>query len=340
MQEKKELNWVNVAKAISIITVLFVHTENYYGLKLGEINQFLRGFYVNAFFLISGYLLFRKQLNKPAIEAGSAQYIIGDGKKLIFILYRLYIPMIIFSAIEFLPKIMITHRAFEFNALLIETVGAGTYWFTSALLIAEVIIALLLVTRRQNIGFYVVALGIISSIGMYLYDIEIFHLHREPFFVSRGILACFFLGLGALYWKYEIWFDRVINKYTILLFIALYLYIAYFCPVAPRFLVSMGDMDVLGYFFGFLGSVILIWFCKQLPQIKTLTFIGRNSICFYFMSGALPITLSAIVKRIYPDPSFWGVFLVFGLTLIGAYIASLVIVKYLPWMLDIRKLKK
>ena len=122
MQEKKELNWVNVAKAISIITVLFVHTENYYGLKLGEINQFLCGFYVNAFFLISGYLLFRKQLNKPAIEAGSAQYIIGDGKKLIFsILYRLYIPMIIFSSIEFLPKIMITHRAFEFNALLIET---------------------------------------------------------------------------------------------------------------------------------------------------------------------------------------------------------------------------
>lgn len=74
-------------------------------------------------------------------------------------------------------------------------------------------------------------------------------------------------------------------------------------------------MDVLGYFFGFLGSVILIWFCKQLPQIKTLTFIGRNSICFYFMSGALPITLSAIVKRIYPDPSFWG-----GIFSIWAYI--------------------
>ena len=73
MQEKKELNWVNVAKAISIITVLFVHTENYYGLKLGEINQFLCGFYVNAFFLISGCLLFRKQLNKPAIEAGRSE---------------------------------------------------------------------------------------------------------------------------------------------------------------------------------------------------------------------------------------------------------------------------
>ena len=72
-----------------------------------------------------------------------------------------------------------------------------------------------------------------------------------------------------------------------------------------------------------------------MPQIKTLTFVGRNSICFYFMSGALPITLSAIIKRFYPEVSPWGVFLVFSLTLIGAYIASLVIVKYLPWMLDI-----
>lgn len=27
MQEKKELNWVNVAKAISIITVLFVYRK-------------------------------------------------------------------------------------------------------------------------------------------------------------------------------------------------------------------------------------------------------------------------------------------------------------------------
>lgn len=58
------------------------------------------------------------------------------------------------------------------------------------------------------------------------------------------------------------------------------------------------------------------------------------------MSGALPITLSAAVKRINPEVSLGGVFLIFGLTLIGAYIASLVIVKYLPWMLDIRKLKK
>lgn len=58
------------------------------------------------------------------------------------------------------------------------------------------------------------------------------------------------------------------------------------------------------------------------------------------MSGALPITFSAVVKRIYLDASLGGVFLVFGLTLIWAYIASLVIVKYLPWMLDIRELKK
>lgn len=90
-------------------------------------------------------------------------------------------------------------------------------------------------------------------------------------------------------------------------------------------MVSMGDMDVLGYFFGFLGSVILIWFCKQLLQIKTLTFVGRNSICFYFMSGALPITLSAIIKmcpfgvifNIWPYIN-WGVYSKLGYCEISA----------------------
>lgn len=52
MQQKKELNWVNAAKALCMIAVLFVHSENYYGMRLGEVNTFICGFYVNAFFMI------------------------------------------------------------------------------------------------------------------------------------------------------------------------------------------------------------------------------------------------------------------------------------------------
>lgn len=79
MQQKKDLNWVNVAKALCMIAVLFVHSENYYGMRLGEVNTFICGFYVNAFFMISGYLLFKKQLSSPPIESDCAQYVIGGG---------------------------------------------------------------------------------------------------------------------------------------------------------------------------------------------------------------------------------------------------------------------
>ena len=79
MQQKKDLNWVNVAKALCMIAVLFVHSENYYGMRLEVVNPFICGFYVNAFFMISGYLLFKKQLTAPAIESDCAQYAIGGG---------------------------------------------------------------------------------------------------------------------------------------------------------------------------------------------------------------------------------------------------------------------
>lgn len=248
--------------------------------------------------------------------------------------------MVIFSAIEFLPKIAIAHRPFDIDELILETIGAGTYWFTSALLIAEILIALLLLTRQKCVWFYVVMLGLVSAAGMYLYDIGIFRLYREPFFVSRGTLACLFLGLGGIYWKYENIFDRIVNKYTILPLLALYIYLGYFSPTTPRFMVSMGNMDALGYFYGFLGSVLLVWFCKRLPELKPVTFIGRNSICFYFMSGALPITLSVIAKRIHPEQAIYMLMFVFVLTLFISYIVSMVIVRYLPWLLDIRKIKK
>ena len=248
--------------------------------------------------------------------------------------------MVFFSAIEFLPKIAIAHRPFAMDELIVETIGAGTYWFTSALLIAEILIALLLLTRQKSVWFYVVMLGLVSGAGVYLYDKGVFRLYREPFFVSRGTLACLFLGLGAVYWKYENIFDRIVNKYTILPLLALYIYLGYFSPTTPRFMVSMGDMDALGYLYGFIGSVLLFWFCKRLPEWKPVTFIGRNSICFYFMSGALPITLSLIAKRIHSELTIYMLLFVFAFTLFISYIVSMVIVRYMPWLLDIRKINK
>lgn len=74
---KTIINWIDATKAISIMAVFFVHSQLYYGCWLDKVNDFIHPFYVNSFFFVSGYLLFRKQLSSPIIEEGVLQYVIG-----------------------------------------------------------------------------------------------------------------------------------------------------------------------------------------------------------------------------------------------------------------------
>ena len=54
----KNILWINILKAICIIGVYFVHTNQYYGTVTSGLNTFIHPFYVNAFFFVSGYLFF------------------------------------------------------------------------------------------------------------------------------------------------------------------------------------------------------------------------------------------------------------------------------------------
>lgn len=61
--EKKELLWINLLKAICIICVFYVHCQTYYGFGVKGVSTYIHPIYVNSFFFVSGYLLFRKQLS-------------------------------------------------------------------------------------------------------------------------------------------------------------------------------------------------------------------------------------------------------------------------------------
>lgn len=79
---KKSITWINNYKALCIIAVFFVHCQLYYGLTFDCLIDFVHPWYVNAFFFVSGYLLFWKQLSVPRIEEDKALYIsrIGGGR--------------------------------------------------------------------------------------------------------------------------------------------------------------------------------------------------------------------------------------------------------------------
>ena len=79
MSDKKNIIWINTLKAICILAVFLVHCQGYYGAGVGDANQFVHTFYVNAFFFVSGYLLFWKQLSEPKIMEERRLYMTSGG---------------------------------------------------------------------------------------------------------------------------------------------------------------------------------------------------------------------------------------------------------------------
>ena len=60
--ENKRFFWIDAVKTICMILVFFTtYTELCTGYSIRPMNDCLRPFYVNAFFFVSGYLLFRKK---------------------------------------------------------------------------------------------------------------------------------------------------------------------------------------------------------------------------------------------------------------------------------------
>ena len=76
---EKNIKWINAIKALCIIFVFLRHCESCYGMTSGVYGNFYLPFYVNAFFFVSGYLLFWKQLSEPKILEKTSEFAVGGG---------------------------------------------------------------------------------------------------------------------------------------------------------------------------------------------------------------------------------------------------------------------
>ena len=338
MNDQKNITWINVIKAISLVAVFFVHCQLYYGCIL-TLNRWIYPWYVNAFFFVSGYLLFWKQLSEPKIREDAKTYIsTGGGKTLLVnLLFRIIIPSIIFSIIEFVPSCLIQGRGIDFGYALHKTIGGGTYWFTSALVVAELVLLLLFCTRKRSIWFYAaicLALGV-SSLLIVRLDI----LHYSIWMWKHGLIALIFLALGGLYWKYEKIIDKLMKWWFVLLLLAVYVVVILSCNHTNP-LISTLQIQPLGFLTSAIACLLLVWLCKCLPEIKPLTFIGQNSIGFYFMSGALPISLSMLAHKAMTGSPVWMMLVLWIVCLVTAYVAVVIINRWLPWLWDLRLFNK
>lgn len=154
------------------------------------------------------------------------------------------------------------------------------------------------------------------------------------------MFAVIFLAVGGVYWKFENYINRMMNKYVFAGMIVLYIILLLIFPSHFKVLVSMLDVNIAGIFLSILATVTFIELCKRLPKSNVLNFIGQNTIGFYFMSGALPIVLSMLVHKLFSESNVLGLVIVFAGSMSIAYVSVYLMNRYIPWVFDLRVLRK
>ena len=195
----QRLFWIDNVKAICMIGVYLLHSEAYYGFGDIQYGMLITPFYVNAFFFVSGYLMFNKYLNVSAL-GNNLVYV----KALQNIVFRLMIPSLFFSAVMFVPKMLFHSAEVSVHAFLLHVLGGISYWFTSALSVAQIVLlSLIMLLKRKDIWSYMWCSVLLFALGWYLNDVrtdtsaEAFF----PWFWKTGLEYTLIMALGGIYMK-------------------------------------------------------------------------------------------------------------------------------------------
>lgn len=251
-------------------------------------------------------------------------------------IFRIVIPSVIFSAIEFFPSCIIQGRGIDIGFALYKTIGGGTYWFTSALVVAELILLILFCTRKKSVWFYAAACLVIGVAGLMIVHLGI--LKSGIWAWRQGLIALIFLAMGGLYWKYEKLIDKLMHWWFAIPLLVAYLAMVIGLKDYTDPLISTLTIQPLGFVTSAIACLLLVWLCKKQPEAKTVTFIGQNSLGFYFLSGALPITFVMIVNKFLVSGSTFMMLAIWIVCVIIAYVAVLIINRWLPWLWNLRQI--
>lgn len=257
------------------------------------------------------------------------------------ILTKIVLPSILFSALSYFPKSIIKGGSIDVQSFVFETIGGCTYWFTSALVIAQLIFLIALTSKSRNIWLYAV-IGIISAvIGklMYEYHINFFEgSNCFPWMYKQGLICALYFSGGGVYIKYESAVNKMIPPIITAILALFYLVTIIFFYNDMECTTSMCMIDVLGAVVSFIGCILLIRICKCIPKNFVLDFIGNQSLGFYFLSGAIPLMLSILTTRYIGNANYGSLTMVFILSIVISWIIVKAILRYIPWILNFKLL--
>lgn len=258
--------------------------------------------------------------------------------------FRLMIPSLIFSTVVFVPKMLFHGAEVSVHTFLVNILGGVSYWFTSALLVAQVVLlTLIALLKRKNIWSYVLCSILLFALGWHLNYVRT-DMGAEaffPWFWKTGLEYTLLMALGGVYMKYE---SRINTLSWYLLPVAAVVYIAAMVMLLNGAEYPMmglgGQCNIKGGLLILAGVSLIVAVCHKVKGNLIMSFIGRNSIVFYFLSGVFPAFVGMVARRCVPDCNYAVTIAVAALSLTLSWLAAVIIERYLPFIIDIRKLKR
>lgn len=354
--EKKELVWVNNVKFICLILVFLTHSESYTKTWIEGLIYYYQPFFTNAFFLVSGYLLFRKQLSNPLVSLNRIEYKNAKGgsiQLLSNIIFKIAIPTLLFAILIFFPKQLIRGEAITIRSFLNDTIFGGSMWFTCALTIAEICIWFLLTLRIRNIWHFVIYGIILTFLANFCYESipQIMSDTKIPWSYKSGFIVVLFMALGGSFYSKESIIDKFmlgkkskqllyLSILSVVLFVFLLEYKDYFEFIETiNWSLADGHMNTPSFIWIVLVNFVFIYLCKNLKGSKLSNWVGRNSIKFYVICGAIPNVISVLFHWFLPQIT--GVILpvlVWLFSMLSAYLIVIIVDRFLPFLFDMRLL--
>lgn len=267
--------------------VILYHSEVYYPVGETSCSWLFAFFRMPFFFFLSGYLF------TSDYENFSLKRKIGQ------ILRGIVWTYLVFTLILLLPKAY--SNGFSAAEGLAQIALGYASWFVVALGVAQLIFAVIL-KHTKNLKIIFGAMLVSLACG---YVVKQFHAETLPYQLDKASITLFYLGLGFFYRIYE---DRIsasmkksvwlLLSTAVLYFGSTYLDSLYLHTTPNVFGANEYHNFVLYLLYSLLGIAMMLELIKLLPPIKALSFIGVNSLVFYYLNGGAIKILRTVYNRL------------------------------------------
>lgn len=274
LQKGQRIAWIDIAKGITILTVIWSHTLTFGSLP----RNLIFCFHMPLFFILSGFTL------KPAKDIKD---LIARTKK---DFVRLVIPVILMLAIGGLLNIPLRdsqiptefhnylYRLFWANGVpLAEGLPSmGMLWFLVALFFAKLILRIFSLIFRD--GYELIGI-LCGFIGLML---NVKHMWL-PFNFDVALVCTMFVAGGMLAYKYY----GTLLKYKAIIFVASSIFVYQMLLDGQYIEIASHSYNVLTILEGFTASFIICDICRSIESIniihKVFCFIGINTMPIFLM---------------------------------------------------------